>query len=161
VASRPEVASAHYNLGYVYRMRKDWKSAEAEYAKVTELEPTKSDAFIAVAAVRELDGRTDEAAKGLLAAAPQFAGEARFQYALGVTCLNAGLSAEAAAAFRKVIELDPAHAEARYQLATVLIGQSKTPEAISMLESYIGMTGQNPANLQTAQALLAALQKKK
>jgi tetratricopeptide (TPR) repeat protein len=161
LAKFPDVASAHYNLGYVYRMKSDWKAAEAEYLRVTELEPTKTDAHIALAAVRELDGREPEALEALLAAAPGFADDARFQYALGVTCLNGGRPAEADAAFRKVLELDPANVEARYQLATVLVGQAKTAEAITLLEAYVGMTGQDPANLQTANALLAALKKKR
>ncbi|PYQ21304.1 MAG: hypothetical protein DMF79_08445, partial [Acidobacteria bacterium] len=65
VAKFPDLGGAHYNLGYVYRVRKDWKSAEAEYLRVTELQPTRSDAFIALAAARELDGRSPEAVAGL------------------------------------------------------------------------------------------------
>ena len=68
----PDLANAHYNLAYVYQMKKDWKGAEAQYLRVTELEPTRPDAFIALAAVRELDGRGPEAVEGILAAAPAF-----------------------------------------------------------------------------------------
>jgi len=159
LASHPDVASAHYNLGYIYRQRKDWPAAEAEYVRVTELQPDKTDAFIALAAVRELDGRTPEAVDGLVAAAPSFPADARFQYALGITSVNAGRSAEAEAAFRKVLELEPGNVEAHFQLATILIGQAKTAEAISMLETYVGMTGQDESNLATARSLIAALKK--
>src|SRR2546430_11496631 len=51
---------SHYNLAYVHQLRKDWKGAESEYLRVTELQPTRSDAFIALAAVRVLDGRSEE-----------------------------------------------------------------------------------------------------
>jgi type IV pilus assembly protein PilF len=156
----PDLASAHFNLGYVYRMKKDWKGAEAEFQRVTELQPEKGDAFIALATVREMDGRGNEAAEGLLAAAPGFAEDAKFQYALGITCANAGRPTEAEAALRKTTELDPANAEAVYQLATILVGQAKTTEALALLEKYLGMTGQNSANVATAKALIAALQKK-
>jgi hypothetical protein len=47
-----------------------------------------------------------------------------------------------------------------FQLGTILVGQNKLPEALRMLETYVGMTGQAPANLQTANGLLAALKKK-
>jgi tetratricopeptide (TPR) repeat protein len=157
----PGLGSAHYNLGYVYRMKKDWKAAEAEFLKVTEIDPAKADAFIALAAVRELDGRGLEAADAMLAAAGPFEQDARFQYALGVTCVNAGKSAEAEGALRKVIALDPENPEPYYQLATVVLGQAKTPEAIELLEKYVGMTGPDSANLATAMALLEALKKKK
>src|SRR5207247_9285575 len=72
LAKFPDLAGAHYNLGYVYRLKKDWKSSEGEYRRVTELQPTRSDAFIALAAIRELDGRGPEAVDGLLTAARAF-----------------------------------------------------------------------------------------
>lgn len=157
----PGVASAHFNLGYVYRMKKDWKAAEAEFDKAAELDPTKPDAYIAAAAMRELDGRGSEAADKMLAAAGPFEQDAKFQYALGVTCVNSGKSSEAEAAFRKVMALDPANPEPYYQVATLVLGQSKTPEAIELLDKYIAMTGQDPTNLTTAKALVEALRKKK
>jgi len=160
VTQYPTLAPAHYNLGYVYQKKKDWKAAEAEYQRVTELEPTKSDAFLALAAVRELDGRTQEAVEGVLATAPSFAQDAKFQYALGVMCLNAGKSAEAGAAFKKAVELDPANPEPYFHLATIAVGANRVPEAVGLLEKYLAMSGQVPANVETAKALLAALKKK-
>jgi Flp pilus assembly protein TadD len=156
----PDLAAAHYNLGYVYQKKKDWKAAEAEFRRVTELEPTKSDAFLALAAVRELDGRMQEAAEGVLAAAPSFTQDAKFQYALGITCMNAGKSAEAEAAFKKAAELDPANPEPYFHLATIAVGGNRVPEAVGLLEKYVGMSGQVPANVETAKGLLAALKKK-
>jgi Flp pilus assembly protein TadD len=157
----PALASAHFNLGYVYRMKKDLKGAEAEFAKAAELDPTKVDAIVALAAVRELDGRGSEAADAMIAAAGPFEQDGRFQYALGITCINAGKSPEAEAAFRKVLALDPTNPEPSYHLATIAVGQGKTAEAVALLEKYLGMTGQDPANVATAKGLLAALQKKK
>jgi tetratricopeptide (TPR) repeat protein len=160
IAQFPDLAPAHYNLGFVYQRKKDWKGAEAAYKRVTELEPMKSDSFIALAAVRELDGRVDEAAAGLLAAAPAFEQDARFQYALGLTASNAGKSAESEAAFQKAAALDPANPEPLFYLATVAVGRNKVAEAVGLLEKYLAMTGQVPANVETAKALLAALKKK-
>jgi Flp pilus assembly protein TadD len=156
----PNLAPAHFNLGYVYQKKKDWKAAEAEYQRVTELEPTKSDAFLALAAVRELDGRTQEAAEGVLAAASNFPQDAKFQYALGIMCVNAGKSAEAQAAFKKTVELDPANPEPYFHLATIAVGSNHVPEALGLLEKYLAMSGQVPSNVETAKALLAALKKK-
>ena len=156
----PNLAPAHYNLGYVYQRKKDWKAAEAEYQRVTELEPAKSDAFLALAAVRELDGRTQEAVDGVLAAAPSFAQDAKFQYALGIMCVNAGKSAEAEAAFKKAVELDPANPEPYFHLATIAVGANRVPEAVGLLEKYLAMSGQVPANVETAKALMGALKKK-
>jgi tetratricopeptide (TPR) repeat protein len=160
LAHFPDLAPAHYNLGYVYQRKKDWKAAEAEYQRVTELEPTRSDSFIALAAVRELDGRGPQAAESLLAAAPAFEQDAKFQYALGITSANAGKSAEAEAAFKKAAALDPANPEPLFHLATIAVGANRVPEAVGLLEKYLAMTGQSPANVETAKALLGALKKK-
>ena len=46
-----------FNLGHVYRQKKDYPAAEAEFRKVTELEPTKPEAFIAMAALYEAEGK--------------------------------------------------------------------------------------------------------
>jgi Tfp pilus assembly protein PilF len=160
LAQFPDLAPAHYNLAFVYQRKKDWKGAEAAYKRVTELEPTKSDAVIALAAVRELDGRVDEAVAGLLTAAPAFEQDARFQYALGLTASNAGKTAESEAAFQKAAALDPANPEPLFHLATAAVGRNKVAEAVGLLEKYLAMTGQVPANVETAKALLAALKKK-
>jgi Flp pilus assembly protein TadD len=156
----PNLVPAHYNLGYVLQNLKDWKAAEAEYQRVTELEPGKSDAFVAVAAVRELDGRSQEAVEGLLAAAANFPQDAKFQYALGITSINAGKTAEGEAALKKAAELDPANPEPLFHLATIAVGNNRVPAAVSLLEKYLAMTGQVPANVETAKALLGALKKK-
>jgi Flp pilus assembly protein TadD len=156
----PDLAPAHFNLGYVYQKKKDWKAAEAEFQRATELEPTKSDAVIALAAVREMDGRAREGAEALLAAAPNFAQDAKFQFALGITATNAGMSPEAEAAFKKASELDPANPEPYFYLGTIAVGQNRVPEAVALLEKYIGLGGQVPANVETAKGLLGVLKKK-
>ena len=156
----PDLGGAHYNLGYVYQTKKDWKSAEAEYLRVTELQPGRSDAFIALAAARELDGRSPEAVTGLIQAAPSFPEDARFLYALGITCLNAGRSAEGSEALKKVLALDPANPEPFFHLATLAVGENRVPEAVAQLDKYVSMAGQDPRNLETAKRLLAALKKK-
>jgi tetratricopeptide (TPR) repeat protein len=160
LAQYPDLAPAHFNLGYVLQKKKDWKAAETEFQRATELEPTKSDAFIALAAVREMDGRAREAAEALAAAAPAFAQDAKFQFALGITSTNAGMSPEAEAAFKKAAELDAANPEPHFYLATIAVGQNRVPEAVTLLEKYVGMTGQVPANVETAKGLLGALKKK-
>jgi Flp pilus assembly protein TadD len=156
----PDLGGAHYNLGYVYQVRKDWKSAEAEYLRVTELQPARSDAFIALAAIRELDGRGPAAVEGLIQAAPAFPEDARFLYALGVTCLNAGRSKEASEALKKVQVVDPNNPEPIFHLATLAVGENRVPDAVAQLEKYVSMTGQDARNLETAKRLLAALKKK-
>jgi cytochrome c-type biogenesis protein CcmH/NrfG len=77
-----------------------------------------------------------------------------------VTSLNAGRSKEGAAAFKKMAELDPANPEPYYHLATLAVGENRVAEAVAQLEKYVGMSGQDPRNLDTAKRLLQALKKK-
>jgi len=49
----PDLAAAHYNLGYLYTKKKDWPAAETEFKRVIELQPARSDTYAALAAVYE------------------------------------------------------------------------------------------------------------
>jgi predicted Zn-dependent protease len=155
----PDLAVAHYNLGYLYTRKKDWPGAEAEFKRVIELQPERSDTYAGLAAVYEASGRREEGLKLLTEAGPRFEGDAAFQFILGVACLNAGQSEVATAALRKARELDPSRVEALYFLGTLAVGAGHVEEAIGHLEAYVAATGQNPQNLATAQKLLETLKK--
>jgi Flp pilus assembly protein TadD len=155
----PDLAVAHYNLGYLYTKKKDWAGAEAEFKRVIELQPERSDAYVALEAVYEASGRREEGLKLLTEASSRFQGDATFQFAFGVACLNAGQSELAAAALRRARELDPSRVEALYYLGTLAVGAAHVEEAIGHLEAYVSATGQDPQNLATAQKLLETLKK--
>ncbi len=157
----PQLAAAHYNLAFVYQTQKKWKEAEAEFAKVTELQPTRSDSFIALAAVRELDGRGPEGVEGLLKVAPSFEQDAKFQFALGITCIDLGRSVEAATALRKVATLDPSNVEVHFHLGSLAVGANDVPGALAELQKYVSLQGQDPQNLEIAKNLIVALKPKK
>ena len=156
----PNLAEIHYNLGRVYVAKKELDSAEASFRKVVELQPEKAEGFIALAALFGANGKTQEAADLLIQAGPTFEGNAMFQFVLGTTCINAGKSQPAAAAFRKVIALDPANVEPHFYLGTLAVGENKLADAIAELEKFVAGTGQNPQDLATAKKLLEVLKKR-
>jgi cytochrome c-type biogenesis protein CcmH/NrfG len=156
----PNLAEIHYNLGRVYVAKKDLDSAEASFRKVVELQPEKPDGLIALAALLGANGKTQEAADLLIQAGPTFEGNAMFQFVLGTTCMNAGRSQPAAAAFRKVIALDPANAGPHFYLGTLAVGENKVADAIAELDKFVAGTGQNPQDLATAKKLLEVLKKR-
>jgi thioredoxin-like negative regulator of GroEL len=155
----PDLAAARYNLGYVYSRKKNWPAAEAEFRRVIELQPERSDTYSALAAVYEATGRTGEAVELLSAASPRFERDAAFQFAAGVAFLNAGDTPRAEAALRKARDLDPARVEAYYHLGTLAVGGGRIDEAVAHLQTYLSLSGQNPQNLETARKLLEALGK--
>jgi len=156
----PDLAVARYNLGYIYTRQQDWPAAEAEFQKVIELQPERSDTYIALGGVYEATGRRDEALALLSSASARFGQDATFQYSLGIAYLNAGQTRLAEEALRKVRDLDPSMPEAYYYLGTLAIGNGQVPEAVAELEKYVSLSGQNPQNLATAEKLLATLKKK-
>jgi len=161
LAKIPDQPVVHFNLGHVYRQKKDYPAAEAEFRKVTELEPTKPEAFVAMAALYEIQGKGKEAVAFLQGSAGAFETNAKYQTALGATAMNQGLEKEAEAAFQKAAALDPSIVEIQYFLATLALNRNEVPNAIAHLEKYIAEAPAGTENVEVAKQLLAALKAKK
>jgi tetratricopeptide (TPR) repeat protein len=157
----PSVPEVHYNLGYIYSQKKDWPAAEAAYLKAIELRPAYGEAYTALSRVYSQSGQPAKATEILNKAAAENKGDPRVQFGVAVDLLNAGKADEAAAAFQKVLEIDPNYAEVYYHLGTLAVGQNKIPEAIAHLEKYLSTNPSNAQNVATAQGLLQALKPKK
>jgi len=161
LAKNPQIAEAHYNIGYLRAQKKDWPAAEAAYLKALEVRPGYGEAISALARVYQDSGQAAKATELLTKAATDNPKDGKVQFHLGVFYLNAGKAEEATAAFQKAAEADPGNAEIYYYLGTLSVGQNKIPEAIASLEKYLSMNPTNTQNVATAQGLLAALKPKK
>ena len=159
IAVQPDLPEAHYNLGTIHRAQQEWPAAEAAFQKVIGLEPDNADAHSALAAVYEDSGRRDEALELISSTAERFAGDAAFQFNMGVMMLNANRYDLAWEAFQRSVALDPSRVEGLYYLGTLAIGRGSIPEATEHLEKYVAGTGQNERNLDTARRLLETLSK--
>lgn len=158
LAKVPDQPVVHFNLGHIYRQKKDYPAAEAEFRKVMELEPAKPDAFVALAALYETQGKGAEAVAVLQKNAAAFEQDAKYQVALGATAMNLGQEKEAEAAFSKAAALDPANVEVEYFLASLALNRNEMADAIAHLEKYIAGAPATSANVPVAKDLLAALQ---
>jgi predicted Zn-dependent protease len=158
LAKIPNQPVVHFNLGHVYRQKKDYASAEGEFKKVIELEPAKPDAFVALAALYEAQGKGAEAVELLQKNASGFEQDAKYQVALGATAMNQGQEKEAEAAFSKAAALDPANVEIQYFLASLALNRNEVPDAIGHLQKYIAEAPASSPNVTVAKELLAALQ---
>jgi len=157
----PSVAEVHYNLGYIYSQKKDWPAAEAAYLKAIEIRPAYGEAYTALSRVYSQSGQPDKATEILAKAAAENKTDPKVQFGVAVNLLNGGKAEEAAAAFQKVLEIDPNFADAYFHLGTLAVGQNKIPEAIGHLEKFLSMNPTNTQNVATAQGLLQALKPNK
>jgi tetratricopeptide (TPR) repeat protein len=160
LVKHPSVPEVHYNLGYVYAQKKDWPSAEGAYLKAIELRPNYGEAYTALSRVYSNSGQQAKATEILAKAAAENQGDPKVQFGVAVDLFNQGKADEAAAAFQKVLELDPNHAESYYFLGSLAVQQNKIPEAVTHLEKYLSMKPTNAQNVATAQGLLQALKPK-
>jgi len=161
LATVPDQPVVHFNLGHIYRQKKDYPAAEAEFRKVTELEPAKPDAYVAMAALYESQGKGGDAVDYLMKNAAAFEQDAKYQIALGATAMNQGKEKEAEEAFAKAVALDPTAIEVQYFLASLALNRNEVNDAIAHLEKYIAEAPAESANVEVAKGLLAALQAKK
>jgi tetratricopeptide (TPR) repeat protein len=151
----PEMASAHYNLGYIALQRNDAAAAEAAFRKTIEVQPTHAGAYAALSTLLAVN---DPGASFTLLndASETFLEDAGFQLALGIAALNTGQTPEAQAAFERVRTLDPEQAEALYYLGTILIGQGDTTGSVALLKEYLVQSPDGP-NAGPAAKLVEAL----
>jgi superkiller protein 3 len=94
--------------------------------------PGRADALQNLAIIHLHAGRAEEA-RGELETAIKAAPSADLYYDLGNVHLKAGDLDRAAAAYRRALEYDPKHPEARFNLALVLERSGKRAEAVSTL----------------------------
>jgi tetratricopeptide (TPR) repeat protein len=139
IAANPGIAEAHFNLGYVKMLQNDAEAAEASFRKAMEVNPSKSDSYVALGTLLAAKGKGTEAF---------------------IAASNIGKDAEAAAAFTKAAELDPANVESQYYLGTLAVA-TDVPKAISHLDAYLAGAPPDALNRPTATALVEALRKKK
>jgi tetratricopeptide (TPR) repeat protein len=157
----PDIPEVYFNLGHIAEKRKDHAAAEAAYTKALAIKPGYADAIIELAEVYQSSGQGDKATELVNKATTDFADDAAVLYQAGAYHFNGGRSTEALALFKKVAELDPAHAEVHYFLGSLSIGQNDVAAAKTHFEKYLAGPAANPQFKATAQGLLAYLNKPK
>lgn len=160
VAELPNLAEAHYNLGYLAMQRNAPEEAAAEFRKTIELQPGSGEARIALARLLVSQGKGDEALALLQEKAADHAQDGRYQYALGATAFDLGKNAEAEPAFLKAAELDPSNAESLFFLGSIALGSNDVPGALKHLQKFVSVAPPTSPNLATAKTLVATLKKK-
>jgi tetratricopeptide (TPR) repeat protein len=132
-ASR-EDAYRQNNIGVARLERYDFAGAIAACRRALEVDPNLTIARLNLAIALLYGGKPDAAAPEARAAAQAMPDSPSAHYVVGLAARTSDRSDEAMAAFRRVIELDPADVGSRVQLAQTLLGLQQYPEAIRLFE---------------------------
>ncbi len=111
----------------------DYAHAEKQYRAAIRLQPTHAASYAGLARMLMLLPRNEDAAAILAAAARSAQATARLHTLTGKLALRQGHYAEAAAAFRDAVDVDPSGAVHYYLLADALERRGSIPSGISAL----------------------------
>jgi serine/threonine protein kinase/tetratricopeptide (TPR) repeat protein len=148
----PNLASARYCLGRVFRSMGDYEKAVEQYHRALELEPTSDDAYDGLAAAYEQLGRLEDAEQ-LYKQAISTRSEYWATYnRLGLFYMAHARYEEAASMFSHVVSLAPDSFTGYYNLGAVRVLQGKYDQAIPLLERSLRIrpTADALTNLGTA-----------
>ena len=146
LAEKPDLAYAHFQLGYAYTALRKNEEARAEYERATALDPKMSEAFLNLGIL--LTEREPAAAVSpLRRAAELLPAQSRPRFLLGLALERSGDAAAAADSYAAALHLDPGdtetaahlgglyfklqrYAEAEAKFRAVLEAQPKSPQAL-------------------------------
>jgi serine/threonine protein kinase/Flp pilus assembly protein TadD len=133
----PNLAEAHRELAHIY-MAFDWNwpQAEAEYAQALKLDPGNADTLIDMAEMKAYRfGRFDEA---IALRRQAFLRDPLDTYSLSNLAywlLYAGRLEESAAAYRKLIQLNPSYGSSGLNFGLALLLLGRYPEALAAMQN--------------------------
>ncbi len=128
LAKKPDDATVHYNLGYVYTAMEQPADARTEYEKAISLDPKMGAAYLNLALTLLSDDPTG-AIEPLQKAVELMPGQARPPLLLGKALERSGKLSQAIDAFRAADKIDGMDFEIHYSLATALLDASRPAEA--------------------------------
>lgn len=165
VTKNPKCAVCFAKLGEIYQKKQDNDNAEKNFLQATDLDPTLTDAYDALANIYNSEQKFDKAAEmskkstdlqSKSAGAAGGGGNAKSYFNQGVILWNQNKFADAQVQFQKAVDLDPKLADAQYMLGMAYVNLGKLPEAKKPFEEYLKLEP-NGANAATVKALLDSI----
>jgi Flp pilus assembly protein TadD len=153
LAEKPDIAWAHFQLGYSYTALKRTDEARAEYEKATTLDPKMSEAFLNLGILL-----TDKDPAGAVAplhrAVDLLPAQSRPRFLLGHALERSGDVQGAVESYEGALRLDPRDAETTIHLGNLYAGLKRYPDAEAKFRAALELEPKSPqALLGLAQAL--------
>lgn len=135
----PKNAPAYFGLAEVYSELNDNKPAIENYERALANDPDLTEIYTPLGILYYQEGKIAQAEANLTKALATASGntDAQLQYFIGLIRYSQNGNADALAAFRKAVSIDPKLAEAYYQAGETLARQDKDQEAIPEYQKAI------------------------
>ncbi len=143
LTARPDLWSAHYNLGNYYFNRGDFVRAMGAYETALKREPRSVPVLVKAATVQARLEKNEEAEKWLQKALEVDPGNAEAKFNLALLQAGQKKLDDAEKHFRAALKADPEMAEAAYNLG-VLLGKDHPEEAVQHFRKAYELHPENP-----------------
>jgi tetratricopeptide (TPR) repeat protein len=134
-------------LGQLYALNHDTAKAEAQFKAAQKIDADSEEVVLRMAALYSAEGDAQRAAD-TLSAVPVGDRTARIEFALAASLDQLKKPKEAAAAYRRSLEIEPDNTDARSGLGSALLEDGQLDEALKVFEE---LAADNPQDSQYAQ----------
>lgn len=148
LAKKPDDATVHYDLGYIYTAMQDSDDAKSEYEKAISLDPRMAEAYQNLG-LTLLGSDPAAAIAPLQKAAELMPTDARTKWLLGIALEGAGKTTEALAQYEAAAKLDDKDPDIRNSLGFALLKTGRTDDAATAFQQALDL---HPAGATEAQA---------
>ena len=146
IAEKPDIAWAHFQLGYAYTALKRPDEARTEYEQATALDPKMSEAFLNLG-ILLTEKSPAEAVTPLKRAVDLLPSQSRPRFLLGLAQERAGDIPTAAESYEAALRLDPRDAETVAHLGNLYLGLHRYADAEAKFRAALGLQPQSPQAL--------------
>jgi Flp pilus assembly protein TadD len=147
IAEKPDVAYAHFQLGYAYTALKRTGEARAEYQKAVALDPKMTEAQLNLG-ILLLESDAAAAVTPLRKAVELLPSQSRPRYLLGLAQERSGDLKGAAESFEGATRLDPKDAAALVELGKIYAKSNRPADAESKFRAALEIVPKLPEALQ-------------
>lgn len=140
----PDYAYPHRRRAFVHYLQGQHDDAQSDYAAAIELAPLDPYAFISRSSYFRQTGRWDLARTDIEKALNLDLNNLDTYYERGLLSLDVKDYEQAELDFGRILKLDPADNDARYNLANALRNQSRSDEALSSITQYVEAVPDDP-----------------
>jgi tetratricopeptide (TPR) repeat protein len=133
---KPDDLESKLLLGQLYALNHDSAKAEAQFKEAQKIDADSEDVVLNMARLYSEEGDTQRAVDTLLAV-PVEDRTARMEFALGGTYDQLKKPKDAAAAYRRSLDIEPDNPDAQRGLANALIADDQLDEALKVLNALV------------------------